>query len=151
MGGDLDYPRFVHYSKENEYREHFCGKYCSRPVDTFDGLKVRFRKDQFEHCFFESSNRDGVKDRFSSLRAERMDWIQATLQNPNAELFVGWDKRRKRNDKHSRVAVVMGNYVVIIRRTGIGKANFVTAFVADTQSSIDAIKSSPKWIVGSWK
>jgi hypothetical protein len=31
-------------------------------------------------------------------RAERMDWIKATLQDPNAELYVGCDREKKRYD-----------------------------------------------------
>lgn len=46
---------------------------------------------------------------------------------------VGYDDERKRNDTNYRVAVVMGNYIVIIRFVNLakGKAKFVTAFIAE--------------------
>ncbi len=31
---------------------------------TFDGIKVFFSKDKFDHAFFESTKRNGVKDTF---------------------------------------------------------------------------------------
>ena len=34
---------------------------------------------------------DGRKDAFSPARAQRIDWIQSTLEQPNADLFKGWD------------------------------------------------------------
>jgi hypothetical protein len=112
---------------------------------------VRFRKSNFEHCFFESSRRNGIKDRFSPPRAKRIDWIKATLEDPHSELFEGWDSSKKRYDRTRRAAIVMGNYVVIIAFTGPGKADFVTAYVADTPatatrpSTIDKIRGGPKW------
>lgn len=114
-------------------------------INCFDGIAVRFRKRDFDHCFFESSKRDGVKDQFSNVRAERIDWIKATLQDDQADLFVGWDGRRKRYDHGRRVALVMEDYVVVIRLTGRRAARFVTAFVADSRRSLERIKASPRW------
>lgn len=117
---------------------------------TFDGIAVRFRKHRFDHCFFESSHRDKVKDRFSTLRAERMDWIKAALADPASERYWGWDGKKKCYDHTRRVTVVMGNYVVVIMLTGAKTADFVTAYVADTvgmrgrKSTIDLIRSGPK-------
>jgi hypothetical protein len=65
----MEYPPLVQYSTEAEYRSHYENVYCCGPITTFDGIKVRFRKEQFDHCFFESSKRDGSKDQFSLLRA----------------------------------------------------------------------------------
>lgn len=39
---------------------------------TFDGIAVRFRKRDFDHCFFESSRRDGGKVDFEHLPPERL-------------------------------------------------------------------------------
>jgi hypothetical protein len=106
----------------------------------------------FDHCFFESSRRDTNKDTFSIKRAERIDWIKKALQDPSSEKYVGWDRKKKRYNKKRRVAIVMGNYVVIIQLTGSDKANFITAYLADTGGSkgwpaaIDLIRSGPKWL-----
>jgi len=106
---------------------------------------VRFRKDRFDHCFFESSQRNQEKDEFSESRAERIDWIKSALQDDNADLYVGWDRKKKTYDNTHRVIVAVDDYVVVIRLTGEGKANFVTAYVADSKKTIDKIKESPRW------
>lgn len=146
------YPPLVEYDSETDYQAHFERVYCSGPVMTFDGLEVRFRKRDFGHCFFESSCRDGKKDVFSKGRAKCIDWIKATLQDPSSELYVGWDKKKKRYDRKRRVAIVMGNYVVILAITGTKTADFMTAYVADTKptakrpiTTIDQIRRGPKW------
>jgi hypothetical protein len=141
----MTYPPLVHYSDEKDYRAHYERVYCMCPICTFDGIRVRFRKEKFGHCFFKSMHRNGIKDSFSTSRAERIDWIKATLQDPNAELFEGWDKERKRYDATRRVALVMGNYVVIIRFTGSSSAEFVTAYLVDTDENLKKIKSSPRY------
>ena len=140
----MPYPPLVYYETEAQYRAHFERVYCKRPITTFDGIKVWFRKDHFNHCFFESTRRNQIKDQFSRLRAERVNWIKAALQDPKASLYVGWDRKRKRNDRSHRVAVVAQDYVVVIRMTGRRKAQFVTAYVADSQSTISRIQRSPK-------
>jgi len=147
----VPYPAFLRFDSEKEYREHFERVYCSTPTRTFDGIEVRFRKGDFDHCCFEASRRDGVKDRFSRKRAERLDWIRATLQDPNSELYVGWDKNLKRYDRGRRVALVMNDYVVVIALKGQDQADFVTAYVADTpaapgqKSTIEKIRMGPRW------
>ena len=138
-------PPLIHYGTVADYRAHYERMYCRGPIVTFDGYSVRFRKDKFDHCFFESTNRNKVKDQFSQLRAERLDWIKAALQDPNADLHVGWDNARKQHDSTHRVALIVQNYVVIIRFTGNNRARFVTAYVADSQSTIDRIRRSPRW------
>ena len=110
--------------------------YCQQSITTFDGILVIFRKKQFDHCFFESSSRDGKKDLFSQKRAERIDWIKAALLDPHGELYVGWDRKRKRYDKRRRVTIVMREYVVVIRLKGLKTADFVTAYVADIPGTI---------------
>ncbi len=97
---------------------------------------------------FESSRRDGIKDLFSRQRAERIDWIKATLTNPAADFYTGWDSARKRHDNSHRVAVVYQEFVVIIRLRrdrggGIVAADFVTAYLAE--NSIAKIRSAPRW------
>ena len=147
----MNYPPLLKLAGASEYRLHYENIYCRCAIVAFDGIAVRFRKQQFNHCFFESTRRDGRKDAFSSKRAERMDWIKAALQDSGADRYFGWNKERRRYDRSRRVAVVMGNYVVVISITRPTTADFVTAFVADTPASpgrpstIDQIKRGPKW------
>ena len=138
----MDYPPHVSYAKEADYRSHFERVYCQGPIKTFDSIQVRFRKKDFDHAFFESVR--SKDDTFSRARAERIDWIKATLKDDRADLRVGWDNVRKQPAKDRRVAIVKGNYVVIIRLTRPQRAEFVTAFVATTRA-IQQIRRSPKW------
>jgi hypothetical protein len=136
----------VHYKTEAEYISHYNRVYCQGPIITFDGISVRFRKNRFNHCFYESTKRNQIKDIFSTQRAERIDWIKAALQDPNADLHVGWDRKKKRYDASHRVALVVSNYVVVIRLSGNLSGQFVTAYIADTPSTLAKIKGSPKWV-----
>ena len=141
----MAYPPLVRYGTVAEYRAHYLRLYCRGPITTFDGIAVRFRKSRFDHCFYESTRRNQIKDDFSLQRAERIDWIRAALQDSNAELHIGWDGKKKRYDRSHRVALVAGDYVVIIRLSGSRIAQFVTAYVADSPSTLAKIKGSPKW------
>lgn len=139
----MAYPPLVAYQTQQEYYQHFVRVYCQGPIQTFDNIEVRFRHAQFYHCFFESVQQKD--DTFSQLRAERIDWIKAVLQDANAELRVGWDNKKKRPATNSRVAIVSSNYVVIIRIKQVAsKADFVTAFVAGGRS-ISQIRTNPLW------
>lgn len=140
-------PALVHYRTIQQYRAHFERVYCQGPIATFDGIPVYFRKTNFDHCMFESSKRDGTKDEFSTTRSRRIDWIRATLTNPKATLYQGWDSRKKRCDPSRRVAVVYEDFVVIIRvrmrKDGSRVADFLTAYQADV--SIARIRAMPVW------
>ena len=141
-------PPKVNYATEAEYRAHFVRVYCRGPVMTFDRIPVWFRPKDFDHCMFESTRRDGVKDVLSRVRAERVDWIGATLTNPKADLYCGWDKRLRRVDRNRRVAVVYEEFVVVIdvhqKPDRTYTARFVTAFLAD--KSIAKIRGMPRWV-----
>jgi hypothetical protein len=143
-------PPLVGYTTEDEYRTHYEATYCNGPIITFDNIPVYFSESKFRHAFYESSRRDGQKDQFSHARASRIDWIAYALQNPNSERYQGWDRVKRRNDPTHRVAVVVNDYVVIIRlkkkRDGSLKADFVTCYVAD--NSIDQIRQNPEWDMG---
>lgn len=141
----MNYPPLVQYASEADYRTHFERVYCRGPITTFDGISVRFRRCQFDHGFFESSQRNRVKDLFSTQRAERIDWIKATLQDPNSDRFVGWDRNSRTYDNTRRVALVQWDYVVVIALTGSVSAQFVTAYVVDTPNSLARIRRSPRW------
>lgn len=143
----MPYPALLKLPSQDDYREHFEHTYCVQPILTFDGIEVRFRKDDFHHCCFESSKRDSTKDQFSPQRAERLDWIKAALQDRSSERYVGWDRKKKRHDPARRVTVVQGNYVVVIalQTKNRMKARFITAYVADSPASLQRIRRGPKW------
>jgi len=132
---------------EDEYLAYYRKEYCRKGVVTFDGIRVYFRGNRFPHAFYESSKRDGRKDKFSKMRAQRMRWIRATLENVDSESFQGWDKKKKRYDPGGRVCLVYEEFVVILemrlKKNGPLKAEFVTCYQAD--NSIGKIRNSPKW------
>lgn len=140
-------PPLVHYASVDEYREHYNRIYCQAIIQTFDEIRVYFSPGRFSHVFFESTSRDGRKDEFSFVRAQRIDWIKATLGNPDAKLFQGWDKKMRCYDASHRVAVVYENFVVVIKmgmkKNDTLKGNFVTCYQAD--NSIGKIRNSPGW------
>ncbi|MBF0308259.1 MAG: hypothetical protein HQL56_01860 [Magnetococcales bacterium] len=143
----MGYPPLLGLLNVEAFRKHFESLYCQQPIVTFDGISVRFRKEDFDHCCFESSQRNGIKDCFSLPRAERLGWIREALQDPRSDRYIGWDSSKKRYDPHRRVTVVMGDYVVVIAITGYESARFVTAFVADSPETITKIKTAPRWAI----
>lgn len=140
-------PPLLILQSEDDYRNHYEATCCRAGIITFDGIRVFFDRGRFEHAFFESTRRDGIKDQFSEVRAQRMDWIRATLENPVADLFQGWDQKWQRYDAGSRVCVVYEDFVVIIRLklTGNGelRGRFLTCYQAD--NSIGKIRESKRW------
>jgi hypothetical protein len=140
-------PPLVHYATVAEYRSHYERVYCRGNILTFDGIRVYFAASKFAHVFYESTARDGRKDVFSPVRAQRIDWIKATLEHPTAALFEGWDKTSRRYRATRRVAVVYEDFVVVVamglKQDGSLKANLVTCYQAD--NSILKIRSSPAW------
>jgi len=140
-------PDLLIYKNESDYLAHYQKEYCRKGVVTFDGIRVYFRKRKFFHAFYESTNRDGRKNHFSKRRAQRMEWIRATLENANSDLFQGRDKHKKKYDPGRRVCIVYEDFVVILQMRLKAnrklKAEFVTCYQAD--SSIGKIKRSPKW------
>jgi hypothetical protein len=141
----MPYPPLKAFNDADDCRAHFELVYCQRPIVTFDGIAVWFRKSVFDHCFYESNNRDGIKDSFSTIRSERIEWIKAALEDSNAGLYQGWDKNRRRYDPRRRVCVVETNYVVVIALKTPTTADFRTAFVADSGRTLQMIEKSPKW------
>jgi hypothetical protein len=110
-------------------RELWADEYCKSDIETFDGVLVRFYEDIFDHCFYESANRKEKDKSILSLnRLEKILWIKDTLEDADPILKKGWDTKNKEYFTNRRVAIVKGNYVVIIRFTGVLKAKFVTAY-----------------------
>lgn len=115
--------------REEKMRALWYEEYCKEVIETFDGVKVSFYEDMFNHCFFESFNREEKDKSILSLnRLEKILWIKDTLQDNQAILKKGWNKTDKVYYTDRRVAIVKDNYVVIIRFTGYLKAKLVTAY-----------------------
>jgi len=131
-------PDLLTCEDEEEYLAYYRKEYFRKGVITFDGIRVYFREDRFPHAFYESSNRDGRKDKFSKMRAQRMGWIRATLENENSDLFQGWGNKKKRYDPGRRVCLVYEEFVVILemrlKKNGTLKAEFVPVIMRITAS-----------------
>lgn len=135
---------------ECAYRAHYIDRYTKKPV-TFrlaaGTAPVYFAAHRFDHAFFESTHRDGTKDSFSFVRAERMDDIAVALGDPTIDRRAGWDSTRKCHDHVRCVTVAINDFVVVIRlglnRQGRLKGQFVTCYVAD--NSIGKIRKAPVW------
>lgn len=142
-------PSKIYYTTEAEYRVHFEETLCRAPIMTFDGIPVRFRNLHFDHCMFESIRRNGIKDKFSPKRAQRMDWIRETLINPDSKPRQGWDTNSNCLNPNRRVTVLYERFVVVIRCWWkCGKkldAEFVTCFIADDADTIRLILAKPRW------
>lgn len=144
---------FIINQKISFYKNIYKKFYCKKTISTFDGINVKFYVSNFEHAFYESESRK-KKDKsiFSYKRANRIYWIKWVLENPNAELYIGYNSKIKSYDKSRRVAVYVENYVVIIGldRFNSKKAKFITAYIADGingkgEKAIDLIKSGKRW------
>lgn len=134
---------------ESELREIWATEYCRKVIRTHDGIRVHFYDSNFDHAFYESSERGGgrnkpkSKDVFSPRRVARMMWIKDVLTDKDAKMYKGYDSKTKSYTKSKRVSVVKGDYVVVIQLYRELEARFITAYVAD--NSIDKIESGPEW------
>ena len=129
---------------EDELRKIWRQEYCEQEIHTFDSVLVKFYEDMFDHVFYESvDRRRGDKSVLSLNRLEKIYWIKDTLQDPEAILKKGWDSKRKEYFSNRRVAIVKGNYVVVIVFVGMLKANFVTAY---EKNNISKIIDAPDFI-----
>lgn len=140
-------PPLLRLPDEAAYRQHFVDTYCRGAIETHDGIRVFFRQRQFNHAFYESTNRDGIKDAFSRMRAERMNWINATLTDPAAIRYQGWVAKTRSYDPARRVDLLYEDFVVVLalglNRDGTLRANFITCYQADNSAS--KIRTSPLW------
>lgn len=139
-------PPLVHYDTEDGYRQHYEANYCQAMIRTFDGMPVYFPRQQFDDAFFESASRKARdKSVFSRERAERIDWIRTVLEDSDAALRMGWNRRTKRPNPRRRVAVAYGNYVVVVHvKRNRQSATFITAYVA-SQSTVGRILDGNAW------
>jgi hypothetical protein len=145
----MEYKKIKPYKmSEDELRQLWADEYCdvTKPIYTFDDILVKFYESMFDHSFYESSDRKARdKSILSFNRLEKILWIKATLQDPEAVLKKGWDRDNKTYDNARRVAFIKNNYVVIIRFTGALRATFVTAYELHDDENIKKIKNSPEW------
>ncbi len=74
-----------------------------------------------------------------------MDWIEAVLLDKEAEIFVGWDREKKKYNNSRRVSIISPeNYVVILNIIKEKEAKFITAYVA-SKTNAKKIRSAPVW------
>ena len=134
----MEYKKIKPYTlSEVELREIWSIEYCREDIITFDEVHVRCYEDMFDHIFYESAKR---KEKDKSIlfynRLEKIYWIKDALRDPDAILKIGWNNKLKEYYKNRRVAVVKGNYVVVIRFVEYRKAKLVTAYEKDDISNI---------------
>lgn len=138
-------PPLLNLADQAAYQNHYVATCCNGPIITPDGIPVYFDRHRFYHAFFESVV--FKDDTFSPVRAQRMDWIRLTLEDPGADRFQGWNKDKKVYEPHRRVEVVHEEFVVVLqisrKQNGQLKAKFVTCYQAD--KSIGLIRQSPLW------
>jgi len=141
-------PPFLQLADQAAYRRHYERTLCRGGIFTHDGIQVFFRKQEFDHAFFESSGRRGENDVFSIERARRMDWIAPALANPDAKCLQGWLKKEQRHDPRRRVTVFIDGFLVVIalRLGGQGqlRAQFVTCYPADVKTQAK-LAQAPLW------
>ncbi|WP_143056619.1 hypothetical protein [Chitinophaga sp. YR573] len=133
---------------EAQLRKTWSDTYCDRanPIYTFDGILVQFYSEMFDHAFYESANRK-MKDKsvLSLNRCEKIHWIKDALQDPDSVLKKGWDTKTKSYDGNRRVAVVKGNYVVVINIISEAVARFITAYQIDDDENLNKLLSGPDY------
>lgn len=128
---------------EDDLRELWRVNYCLEPIITFDRMVIRFYEDMFDHAFYESENhKEKDKSLLSLNRCEKMLWIKDTLQDPTALIKQGWLKDKKQHTNSRRVAMVKGNYIVIIQIINSEKARFITAYQIE---NLRKFLNSPDW------
>ncbi len=140
-------PLLVLAGGEQAYRIRFEKTLCTKRVCTFDGIEVRVRSDHFNHCSFRSKKRNGQKDEFCPTRASYIEWIQYSLEIPNNDLWVGYDRKTGKLNPLRRVSIVENKFLSVIElfpndRT---RAVFVTAFAPDTPDVFRKIRRGQQW------
>jgi hypothetical protein len=137
-------PPLLKLPGRNPYWGHFKKRYLSGPLITFDGIEVRFYAHNFGHAFCTESTRgSGRKDSFDWDRAERMDWIAGVLRDGTVEVY----RRVMPDGRVRRIALVPAErYAVVIAvEKNLRRAHFVTAYVVNSTSALNKMRSNPKW------
>ncbi|MCI0515286.1 hypothetical protein L0128_18890 [candidate division KSB1 bacterium] len=132
-------PSLKYYNLPDEYRSYYLNKYVRRKIITFDNIEVKFTINQFNHAFYKASIPNVTyKDLFDRDRAERIDWIEYTLNSGYAEVYLKLDNRLR------RLHILLDNYVVVINisMNNEKRAFFITAYLADTEQHIKLLKTN---------
>lgn len=131
---------------EDQLREIWSKEYCEQTIITFDDIVVKFYSNMFDHCFYESANRQEKDKSILSLnRLEKIYWIKDTLADPTSIRKQGWDGKNKTYNNSRRVNLVKGNYIVVIKIYAHKKARFITAYEINNDDNLQKIKNSPDW------
>lgn len=129
---------------EAQLRQIWKVEYCDQEIITFDNVTVKFYEDMFDHVFYESANNiEKDKSILSLNRLEKIYWIKEVLADSTAALKKGWDNTTKTVVNDRRVALVKGNYIVVIRFTGLLKAKLVTAFEMQDDEDVQKVLEGP--------
>lgn len=129
-----------------DYKLYWESVVCASPVTTVHGVKVFFQRNRFEHAFFESPMRNGIKGTVCSTeRVQRMSWIRAALTDPASDWRTGWNKSLGQADRSRAVCITDEDFVIVIgmHATDPARANFMSCYRAD--QSIGRIRCMPCW------
>lgn len=102
--------------------------------------------DAFYHAFFDTVvHKD---DTFSTVRAERMDWIEATLTDPQTQRLQGYLAKTKTHDPARRVELRHQNFIVVLimgmKQDGSLKAEFLTCYAVNN-NRLPKVQQAPAW------
>jgi len=138
-------PPLLHLPDEAAFRAHFEAEYvCGLPVVTYDGIRIRFYANQFDHAFYTSSTPKSGKDTFNLDRAQRMDWIRVVATDPGMEVY----RRVMPGGKVRRIMLEpRKQYVVVceILSSDPTQAVFITAYSVTSKSALAKMRSNPRW------
>ena len=139
-------PPLLHLADQAAYQQYFVGKYCAGPMLTHDGIPVYFKRQSFYHAFFETVVYKD--DTFSPTRAERIDWIEATLKDLGGTRFQGWVAKTKTYDPTRRVELCYENFVVVLimglNKDGDLRAEFLTCYPV-ANKRLPKVQNAPAW------
>jgi hypothetical protein len=139
-------PPLLKLADQAAYQQHFVSKLCAGSILAHDGIPVFFKRHSFYHAFFETViHKD---DTVSLVRAERMDWIEATLTNPQTQRLQGYIAKTKNYDPARRVELRYQNFIVVlimgIKKDGSLKAEFLTCYAVNN-NRLPKVRKAPVW------
>ena len=87
-----------------------------RPAKIIQNIRINIFVNHFKTVSYESSDRrQANKDVLSPRRLSRILWIKDALEDPEAEIHVGYLSKSHSQSGKRRVTLVKGNYVVVIQ------------------------------------
>lgn len=145
----MSLPPFRNFMDESECKQYYVANYCNKEITTFDGIRVKFFEDTFEHAFYVRTEKSwkSKKDHYSEERGKRIDWIKAVLEDSTIVPRQGYDHARRTHDNTRRVTFMSpNNYVVVIYINKKGEGKFVTAYIVDNADTAQKLNNAPIWI-----